>query len=611
MAEEFFPDLIGEVADPANGDRCYVGGTELEYQQRTRYWLEAAFEEARYELGQNDEVKKMSKYVDYITGKQWPSKRPSYRASPTNNRIWRLLWELIALLTDIRPIFEVKATKKEMDRQADMLNKVTRSWWLNSDADMSLAMTIIYAVLGTGYAKLTWNEELRNGQGDLDFMALGPNDVMPLKARHTLQSAQAVIYQSLRPLGWFRQKFGARGSRVEANPGFSRYATEPGRPSHIPSMIFDNLAPQMKHMVGVAGKLTDSSYPQALYREFWIKDWTYNESNVAVLVGRQNANWSYIVQPSQRLYPRGRLLAMGGEHIMYDGPNPYWHGNFPFDVLRMNVVPWQFMGLSDLGPLLPLQDIVNNILAGVLDMVKKAVNPGFYGPKNAFSESMWDTIDWSMPGMKAGYSAMVSQKPDFAPQPQLPSFVLQTAQMAMREMDQSSGIAALSDAMNKKQVPSGDTIEKIRDAKQTPLRLKGRNIEIFLRNLGSQNIFNIFQFYTAERRMFMLGSEGLTFEDFDWDPDTAVPAGMKPEDHAKSFQFMIQPGSLLNANRMEDAMMYARLRMMGDLDRKTFFKKIDLGIDVEQVEAGLKREAAEGIAMHPPAKGKGGAGGKK
>lgn len=609
MADEFFPELI-TAATSDSGDLNYVGGTELEYRARTRYWLEAAYEEARFELSQNEEIKKVEKYIEYIAGKQWPSRRPSYRASPTNNRIWRLLWEMISLLTDIRPVFEIKAMKKEYEEQAQMLNKVTRSWWLNSDADMSLAMIIIYAILTTGYGKLTWDEELRNGMGDMDLMPLGPKEVLTLKPRHTLQSAQAVIYKSIRPLGWFKQKFGSAGHRVAADPGFSRYASEPGRPSHIPSMIFDGLSPQMKHVVGDPGKVSDSAYPQALYREFWIKDWTYNTSSAPVSLGRPKSNWHYVVQPGQRLYPRGRLLAMGGEHVLYDGPNPYWHGQYPFAVLRMNAVPWQFLGLSDMGPLIPLQDIVNNILAGVLDMIKKAVNPGFYGPKNAFSESTWDSIDWSMPGMKTGYNPMTTQKPEFAPQPQLPSFVMQTLQTVSREMDQSSGIAAISEMMRKKQVPSGDTIEQMKDAQQTPLRLKGRNIEIFLRDLGSQNIFNIFQFYSAERRMFMLGQEGLTFEDFDWDPGTAVPAGVSPEQHAKSFQFMVQPGTLLNANRIAEARQFAQLRIMGDMDRITFLKKLDMGLDVYKIEAGLKREAAAGIAMHPPKKGKGGPGGK-
>ena len=608
MADQFFPELIAASTDPDTGNQHYVGGTEQEYATKTRTWLDAAYDEAMYEQGQNEEIKKIDKYIQYIIGQQWPSRRPSYRSSPTNNRIWRLLWELVSIMTDVRPMFEVKATKKDYEAQAAMLNKVTRSWWLTSDSDLALANIILYAILSTGYGKLTWNEELRNGQGDLELLPLGTNDVVLLKPRHSLQSAQACIYKSVMPLGWFRKKFGARGSLVQADPGYSRYANEPGRPTHIPSMVFDALSAQMKRTVGAPATAMDSAYPTALYREFWIKDWTYNESNATVTMGRKNANWSYDVPPGKRLYPRGRLLATGGRQILYDGPNPYWHGLFPFEALRMNVVPWQFLGLSDIGPLIPLQDIVNNILAGVLDMVKKAVNPGFYGPKNAFTEGMWDTIDWSMPGMKAGFNPMTTMKPEFAPAPQLPSFVLQTLQLASKEMDQSSGIAALTEMLKKKQVPSGETLDRIKDAQQTPLRLKGRHIEVFLRNLGTQNISNVFQFYDASRRFTMLGQDGLTFEDFDWDPGSSVPAGMKPEDFARAFTFMIEPGTLLNANRMEQAMMYARLRMLGDLDRKTFFSKLDLGLDVDKVEAGLKREAMEGIPMHPP-KGKGAAGG--
>jgi hypothetical protein len=601
--DQFFPELVGVTSDPESGNTGYVGGSEQEYTTRTRLWLEAAYEEANYEQSQNEEVKKIDKYIEYIMGKQWPSRRPSYRSSPINNRIWRLLWELVAIMTDIRPIFEIKPTKQSYQQQSEMLNKVTRSWWLTSDSDMALANIILYAILTTGYGKLTWNHELRNGQGDLELQPLGPLDVLPLKPRHTLQSAQAVIYKSVMPLGWFRQKFGAKGTLVQADPGFSRYATAPGRPTHIPSMIFDALSPQMQRKIGNPERIQDSAYPTALYREFWIRDWTFNESNAPVMMGRPKANWSYTVPPGKRLYPRGRLISMGGRHILYDGPNPYWHGQFPFDVLRMNVVPWSFMGASDLGPLIPLQDIINNILAGVLDMVKKAVNPGFFGPKNAFPESTWDTIDWSMPGMKVGYNAMTTSKPEFAPPVNLPSFVMQTQMMAAKEMDQSSGIAAITEMLKKKQVPSGETLDKVKDAQQTPLRLKGRNIEVFLRNLGTQNVSNIFQFYDAERRFTMLGSAGVTNEDFDWDPGSAVPAGMRPEDFARSFTFTIEPGSLLNANRIDEAMMFARLRMMGDLDRETFFKKLDLGLDFNKVEAGLKREMQQGIPMHPP-KGK-------
>ncbi len=84
---------------------------------------------------------------------------------------------------------------------------------------------------------------------------------------------------------------------------------------------------------------------------------------------------------------------------------------------------------------------------------------------------------------------------EFGPTPSLPAFVINVLQMAAREMDQSLGIAAFSEAVRKKQAPSGQTLEQVKEIQQTPIRLKGRKIEVFLRSLGRKNIFTVFQFY--------------------------------------------------------------------------------------------------------------------
>src|SRR5208337_1117078 len=381
MGTSFFPSLSPRYGiDPRTGTDDWPAAASG-YDQQVRYWLEAAFEEAKYEHAQNEEVQKVTKYVDYLCGKQWPSGRPSYKAAPVNNRIWKLLWELVGLLTDIRPTFEIKnKADKIYDPHAVVLNKTCRAWWFDTDADMKLAFIIIYAILTTGYSKLQWNEDLQAGDGDLEIVPLGPNDVLPLKAKFDIQSAQALIYQSVQPLGFFKKKFPRRAHLVEPDPSFSRYSPTPDRPGHLPAMLYDNLSPGMKRLVGNQTKTLNSTYPEALYREFWIQDWSYNESNVTVKMGRQNTNWCYEVKPGERLYPRGRLLTMGGKAVMDDGPNPYWHGKYPFGMLRMNAVPWQLLGLSDLNNWVQLQDIINNILAGVIDMIKKATNPGFYAP---------------------------------------------------------------------------------------------------------------------------------------------------------------------------------------------------------------------------------------
>lgn len=605
MSTSFFPSLQPKYGvDPKTGESDYWPSEATGYEGRMKYWLEAAYEEAKFEHAQNEEVKQVSKYIDYIVGKQWPAGRPTYKAAPVNNRVWKLLWELVGLLTDIRPTFEIRVNDKKYQDHANIINKTTRAWWLDSDADLKLAFCIIYAILTTGYGKLQWNDELQSGEGDLELLPLGPNDVLPLKAKYDIQSAQAVIYQSVQPLGFFRHKYPRRGNQVEPDEKYSRYSSTPEKPGHMPEMVYNNLSPAMKRVIGSPARMHNSTYPEALYREFWITDWSYNESNVPVTMGEHSKNWSYIVKPGERLYPRGRLVVMGGRVILHDGPNPYWHGKYPFGMLRMNAVPWQIMGLSDLTPMIQLQDIINNILAGIIDMIKKATNPGFFAPKNAFNEAQWESMDWGMPGMKAAYSPITAQKPDFTTAPNLPSYVMQTILMVMREMDSASGAAAVNQAAQKKQVPSGDSLDRIKEAQQTPVRLKGRNIEVFLRDLGSQQISNYFQFYTLKRRLYLLGEKGRTFEDVDWDPGTMVPDKDRAEDHIRRFKFLIQPDSLLNAKRVERALLYLKLRLSGDMDRKHLFEACDIDLDPADVEAELKREMQAGVPMHV-AKGKG------
>src|SRR5258708_17828009 len=93
-------------------------------------WCEAAWEEAQSDQKESEELALVEKYIEYLSGKQWPGGRPSYRAKPVNNRMYRLFWEVVALLTDIRPIADVRATQREQQYvdQEDKLNNSIKAW---------------------------------------------------------------------------------------------------------------------------------------------------------------------------------------------------------------------------------------------------------------------------------------------------------------------------------------------------------------------------------------------------------------------------------------------------------------------------------------------------
>lgn len=575
------------------------------YERSVREWTNAAYEEAEYDRKKDPEIKKVGDYIDYIEGRQWKGNRPSYKSKPVNNKVADNFWETVGLLSDVKPIMDVRPTNsdKAYGEAGQVINKGIKSWALTSDWDLRLAYTIAYAVLTTGFHKYQWNPELHQGQGDMEAVPLGPNDLLLLKPKFDLQSSLAVIRDEEINLGWLKRRYPTRAHLIVPDATSSSYTIEAQAPAHIPPMLWDLMSEGMRRMIGGQAQTKTSAFPTARYREFWFRDFSTNTSNVPVYMGKYN--WRYQVLPGRPLYPRGRLICKAGNVVLHDGPNPYWHGQYPFTMLRLNVVPWRLYGLSDVRQWIALQDILNQILAGIIDMIKRNVNPGFFAPKNAFSEAVWNNLDFSKPGERAAYNQQAVHEPKFAPAPVMPGYVMTVYSMIEKTLDQLVGRAMASALAGKKQVPGSDTIDSINSLRSTPIRLKGRNIETFMRDAGTLLVPSMLQFYTDKRRMTLLGPGGMTTADFDWDPGTMVPAGMNPEEFIKGFRFFVQPGSLLNSEKRQKIMDARALRMSGDLSRKTFFRIIDEGLDADQEEKEILRERKAMVPMIPP-KGHGG-----
>lgn len=579
------------------------------YWRETEDWTEAVYREAMEEYDGVEEYKAVARQIDYIRGKQWPSGRPGYKSKPVDNKVDRYFEELVGLLTDMRPITSVKvgstdaaATSEELRRQAAIYNDCIRSLWYNSGIEFSLAFTIMYSLLGTGYGKLEWNPRLRNGMGDFDMVPLGPSNVHAIKASPTdIQTAECVLYTDVKPLRFFVDRYPLRGTLVRPDPELSRKSGRGAPPGSMRGGgLFENLSPQLQRVVGTPDTDSTSRFPMARYREYWFRDPTINASDAPVMMGDQSKNWGYVVAPGAPLYPRGRLIVKGGRVVLYDGPNPWWHGKYPFALMRLKPRPWQYPGASTVAPWLPMQDIINNVGAGILDVIKKTLNPVLMAPNNALSAESWKQFDPAAPGGKLGYSPLAREKPGFANPPVLPAFVLQYLQKIDRDWAEQSGMAILSQMVSKKQVPGGDTFDQVRNQQNTPIRLKGRYIEKFLEDMGKLLVACIPQMYSAGRRIMMGGLAWAVSADFDLDAGSMIPQewtaqGNRPEDYMRQFEFMIEPNSLLKLNQTERIAALAQLRKNGDLDRQTLIEALNvdmgLGLDPALIQDRLVAEA--------------------
>jgi hypothetical protein len=350
----------------------------------------------------------------------------------------------------------------------------------------------------------------------------------------------------------------------------------------------------------------------------YVKDrrlWTGAEPKT---MGDPNTTWSYKVYPvgytqvpdgtnsdgspkfrkarleDTKIYPRGRMIVATKKAVLYDGPNPYWHGMFPIAKLSLDPWPWSLLGVGLVGDLIPMQDAFSELLNGTLDHIRKILRPAVIADKKTMPTSLWERIDTRLPGMKLKTNSIAGKGIAFESPEALPSYVFEMMKYMAEEMDYHAGTANLASMMQLNQVPGEDTIEKMREAMTPVLRLKGRLMEYFLREIGEMVKANLFQFYNLPRRIAILGPAGISFNDFDFDPGVLVPAlstqdanytteldksrprAERAQWYQKNFTFSITPNSLLAVSQISRKLMYLQLRSMQLVDRWTLYEVLEV-----------------------------------
>jgi hypothetical protein len=104
-----------------------------------------------------------------------------------------------------------------------------------------------------------------------------------------------------------------------------------------------------------------------------------------------------------------------------------------------------------------------------------------------------------------------------------PAHYLQAQQMLSQMMKDQMGVADAQSMARARQLPSGDSVEKLMEQLGPLIKDQSRNMEESIRSLGEHWKACFFQFYTAQRRMQLIGPDGVSEEDFDYKPGTLIP----------------------------------------------------------------------------------------
>ena len=351
------------------------------YETATLNWLKLQLNDGEALLKQEPTYGDIPSNIGYVMGDQI-GKRPSQLNGVKDNRLKKVIVETTAALTDIHPIFGFSSSNPEYTGQVVILDKLTRAWWTNSYADLQLADVIRYsATCGTGYCEVNWDRTLEGGKGDIALTPVDPRDVIPIapKFGFSCQAWAGVTIRATELIATLQERYGERAYGLKPDAETSAWSNRSWGAGTRVSTGALNTVDYINNRAGHNAP-TGIANTKDVFKTYY-KDQRHYSGARPVTMGQPGTNWAYTVYPvgyvkpdgkvasdeETLLYPRGRLIVWTTDRVLYDGPNPYWHGMFPLAKLTLDPWPWLWLGKAPLKDLLPLHKEMQALLLAQID----------------------------------------------------------------------------------------------------------------------------------------------------------------------------------------------------------------------------------------------------
>lgn len=542
----------------------------------------------------------------FFRGLQWEQERPEYRHSEVINLVFQTIQSVIPILTDSRPRFEFLPEEPGDLELSIILNQVAESDWRKHNW-LNQVTEVLYDshIYGTGMAEMGYEQP----HMDIGNITLESKDVFYCypdpNATNVNIKSDYFIYAEPMDLRKIKKKW-KKGKYVVSDID----DTEPDK-EDVNKLKFksptDNVVAFDQEKV-----LKDTHRKRALVITCYLKDDSFDEEEKKRKVKKKNKDGEEVEVEEksyvQRLkFPKGRKVVISNGILLEDRENPYDDGKFPYAKNVNYILPREFWGESELKQLKGPQMIFNKMVSFALDVLTLMGNPVWIVDTASGVDT--DNI-YNRPG------EIIEKEPGSEVRreegTQLQPYVLQLIDRMKVWFDELSGANDVTRGVKPAGVQAGIAITALQEAAQTRLRLKSRNLDDFLQDLGQMYISRVFQFYSAPRIIRLTnmdsanqyfrfsinqdeetGEKVATVQDISVMPDLdneEAPAQVIESPERKfavrgKFDVKVSTGSLLPFSKAEKESKLLNLYDRGIIDKEEVLK----GIDFPNWEAILQR----------------------
>lgn len=564
-------------------------------------WLMDAVSEGEAWLTSQRPTAEWKAVVDLLSATD-PSGELVGLANTEYNKAKRIARELVAGIGAFRHEGAVAPLgNNDLYKHAHILSQLDRGWVRDTHAYLAYRALLQYAVaLGTGYMSCTWDKHFYGRfQGNIRQEAIDPQNVMciQLPADHDLQRAYAVIIRYELPINL------ARAIYADTNLAFAQ-SLRPDRDA--PGWITKGLR-KVQEIMGGSPALrfagghhkSPTSFPTTDVFHMYIMDRSINDSGRPRTMGSPRTNWSYTVpslgdpiptgetfggvtrtrpaQPSDcQLFPLRRLciFARSTDIICSDATSPWWHGQVPLVKLAFNDWPWESLGSSLVGDIRTIQTGIQNLMRDIEDSNHARLNPARLYDATMVSQGFAQAFNPRMAGVAAAADINAGDPIKFPVPPgtyDVPLGTYQHLKDQESRMDYLTGVQDLTAIAKAKQIPAGDTLEKILEMAGPIVQDLIRAIEDPLQRLGAMRLALNMQFMTTARIIQHVGDEA-TGNPFTFHPDRLItPAAGESADRfaerrrlfLHEFVYTVSRSGINEINRMTTKLFYWQIMKGG------------------------------------------------
>lgn len=556
----------------------------------------------------------MRKSLDILSGRS-SMELFDYRSRLKTNRLKRNVKEVIASLSDIRPLWGYHSDNEAFQRQAEMMNKVVRATYLQNFFDRDIREALQYAAATcTGYIRPYYKRHPSGqGRGDITLKAYGSPSILPVQmpVDNDIQGAYAVTIIDNDPIWIAHAMWPEFQDRIRPTGSQQWYSQEMRVPQA--GNLFRRIWGRASSNAGGGAELLCE------IRYTYINDLSMNMTQMPIPMGEPGTSWFYMVPfvgqdvpdgrnpdgsprtrkataTDARLYPRRRLLVHTETTILYDGPSWDWHGQVPLVPFCLDDWPWEGIGFSLVRDGYNQQEAIDELDRGMMDVNRSRLNVSLAFDTNAVSKREAQRFDPMEPRARIGYDGSMVDRPfQLAIPPevlQIPPQIPEFRQHLEETMDHQMGINDIMALQRARAVGSGDELEKLMEAQGPIVKDMSRTMERSMRDLGEMMKFLIIQYYDAARVMRLVGEDGITPETFDYDPTSLIPSHLPGENtdgpsiynkierarrFAETLTFFITPNSLHAITQMSRKLLYLQLyRAQFPIDSRTVAEALDI-----------------------------------